>query len=234
MVESRAKKGIRIKRGNDEAINAVSFPNGLLEIQTYKLGVNDSCDKPRIYCIEIHKYKGFAMIKYYPDCLKKNPKKYEIRGKVTIGYLLKRITVLEIIHECAILMRDYLEENKEDFVGYIGQVDFKDNKRKRELSQRCYVYNVLTSSIFSDNDKYKFSSKKKFKEVNLRLIRRKISKQDSKLTANQMANYKSFLELFQLNTKLHYELMTEVTREKVIEEIKERVTEDEKKINFHL
>lgn len=234
MVKSKAIKWIKKTRGRDEALNAISFPNGLNEIQYYKLVVNDSCDKPRTYIIETHKYNGFAMVKYYPDCLKKNPKKYEIRGKAAIGYLLRWNTVLEIIFECALIMRDYLEENREEFVGYIGQVDSKDNKRKREQSQRCFVYNVLTSSIFSDNDKYKFSSKKKFKEVNLRLIRVKISKQEGKLTAKQMANYNSFLETFQSNTKMHYELMTNATKEKVIKEIEERVAEEEKAVNFHL
>ncbi len=234
MVTSKAIKGIKKARTNDEAINAISFPNGLLEIQHYKLTVNDSCDKPRIYMIETHKYKGFAMIKYYPDCLKKHPKKYEVRGKAVIGYLLRPYTVLEIIHECAIIMRDYLEENREEFVGYIGQIDTKDNKRKREQSQRCFVYNVLTSSMFKDSTKYKLSSKKKFKEVNLRLIRVIVSKQEGKLTQKQMQNYNSFLDAFQANTKLHYELMTDSTKEKVIKEIEERKKMEDKALNFHM
>jgi hypothetical protein len=215
LVQSSAIKGNKKKRSSDEAFNELTFPNNLQEIQQYSIWVNDTQENPRKYIIEVHRYVGFAMVKYFPFCLKKNPKKYELRGEKIIGYRLHPTTVLKIIYECALIMRDYLDANQDEFVGYIGQIDSKDNKRKRKYSQRCSVYNTLTSSIFNDSKKYKISSKKKFAEINLRLIRLQKSKQNGRLTKKQMQNYNSFLDLFSQEPKRIYELMTDVTKEKV-------------------
>lgn len=217
-METSAVKLYTIKRTASEAVNETAFPNGLLEIRRFALKINDEKGEPRKIIIEIHKYNGFAMIKYYPHHLKKNPKKYEMRGKLAIGYLLTTNTVLRIIYESALIMRDYLDENSDEFVGYLGQKDTKDNKRKREQSQRSSVYNTVTSSIFNDKHKYKLSSKKKFEEINLRLIRMNKSKQEGKLTKMQMTNYNTFLAAFEKHPHIHYELMTDVTRSKFIKE----------------
>jgi hypothetical protein len=147
--------------------------------------------------------------------------KLTLRGK-ELGYILARTIVLNIIYECALLMRDYLDRNSDDFVGYVGQIDNKDNIRKREQSQRCTVYNILTSSIFQDQYKYKISSRKKFKEINLRLIRIQKSKEKGKLTKKQMVNYNCFLDAFKEYPKTHYSLMTDVTIEKIMIELQER------------
>lgn len=163
----------------------------------------------------MHRYSGFAMVKYYPFCLKKNAKKYELRGEKAIGFILSISSFFKLTHECAKLMRDYLIEKPDEFVGYIGQLDSKDNKRKRERTQRSSVYDILTSSIFNDTSKYKIITKRVFSEVNLRLIRMKVSKQDGKLTKNQMRNYNSFLKLFEQSAEMLYELMTDVTKEKL-------------------
>jgi len=63
----------------------------------------------------------------------------------------------------------------------------------------------------------------KFKEINLRLIRLKKSKQDGKLTKKQMENYNLFLDVFSKSPALLYQLMTEVTREKTLKSVQARL-----------
>ena len=202
-------KFINKKRKKD--FNDDLFPFGILEIWVYEVFVLDNNSIQRKYLIELHHYDGFAMIKFYPHHLKKSSKKYESRGKTEIGFQLSNSHLLNLIFECAILMRDFLITYPDSFIGYVGQVDAKDNKNKREVSQRCSVYNILTSSIFS-NQHYKFSSKSQFKEINLRLIRRIRSKQEGKLNAVQFKNYSKFLKLIEENPSFLYQLMTETTK----------------------
>jgi hypothetical protein len=209
------------KRSLDEAFNETAFPHGLLEIERFKLPILDLTGNDKKIIIEIHRYQGFAMVKFFPFHLKKNPRRYELRGK-ELGYSLSSGTILHIIHECTLIMRDYLDVNPDEFVGYVGQKDSKDNLRKREQTQRCSIYNIFTSSVFKEQHKYKLSSKKKFKEINLRLIRVNKAKQPGKLTKKQMENYKSFLTSFEKYPKVHYDLMTDVTKEKVIRELEAR------------
>ncbi|MCC7333059.1 MAG: hypothetical protein IT232_10690 [Flavobacteriales bacterium] len=219
MKQTSAIKGHVKRRTRDEAYNEIMFPHGLLEIHNYTLKVITTSNSNKKIIIEIHRYKGFALIKFYPFHLKKNKNRYEYRGEKQLGYSLSSRTVFYIIHECILVMRDYLEENPNEFVGYVGQVDSKDNIRKREQSQRTSIYNRITSSIFEDGTIYKISSKKIFKEINLRLIRKIISKQENKLTKQQMENYNYFLNEFKKSPHILYTLMTETTREKVLENL---------------
>ncbi|HEY9082884.1 MAG TPA: hypothetical protein VKZ45_02550 [Vicingaceae bacterium] len=214
MKKISAIKGNVKRKTCDDTINQINFPHGLFEIHSYTLPIVTKKDKPKKIIIEIHRYKGFALVKFYPFHLKKNPKKYEFRGEKSLGYAVSLKTVYSIIHECILIMRDYLDENPEEFVGYVGQVDDKDNKRKREQSQRSSIYNTITTSVFENNNQYKFSSKKVFKEINLRLIRKIISKQENRLTKKQMENYRYFLSEFEKSPQILYTLMTETTLNK--------------------
>ena len=112
-------------------------------------------------------------------------------------------------------MKQYLDENPNCFVGYIGQTDAKDNitQRYKLVSQRSDVYNLLTNSIFCAPD-YKLSSRTIFQEVNLRLIRKSTKAEDDKITPLQENNYSKFLAFFERNKELHHELMTEATKRK--------------------
>jgi len=211
------------KRSGDVQVDEISFPYGLQAIHPHSMMVVDTKGRPRKYILEIHKYNGFAMIKFYPHHLKKNAKRYQLRGEAGIGYQLHKKVVLDIIIECILLMRNHLAENPDEFVGYVGQTDDKDNVRNREQAQRCGIYNILTSSLFSDEEKYKLSSKKQFKEINLRLIRLNKSKQKGKLTKKQMENYNSFLSVFSKHPQLLYQLMTNVTRERILKNVQERI-----------
>ena len=112
-------------------------------------------------------------------------------------------------------MRDCSEKYPDCFTGYIGQPDKKENAstRRRNVSQRASICNLLTNSVFT-YPKYKLSSKRVFDEVNLRLIRKVRSKQEGKITRTQMENYQKFLAVFQAEPRHLYEFMTEATREK--------------------
>jgi len=221
VLSSAKKQSVKKRSGNDQYDN-FAFPHGLQEIHPYRILVKDKKEREKKYVIEIHRYNGFAMVKFYPHHLKNNPKKFQLRGKM-LGYELTKRTILAIIYECMLLMRDYLIVNPDEFVGYVGQADDRDNIRKREQAQRCCIYNILTSSVFSDKEKYKISSRRQFKEINLRLIRLKKSKQDGKLTKKQMENYNLFLDVFSKSPALLYQLMTEVTREKTLKSVQARL-----------
>ena len=191
------------------------FPEGVNEIHLFGYNILSN-NKKRRYLIELHHYNGFALLKFYPKILKKNKRKYEIRG-VELGFNLSKPEVFQLMYECAKIMRDYLENNQNCFIGYVGQTDKIDNhkNRRRLYSQRSSIYNLMTNSIFVA-PKYKLSSGKIFQEVNLRLIRKVKSKQEGKITKEQMENYKLFLNFFRKNHSALYELMTEETRSRYI------------------
>jgi hypothetical protein len=208
--KSAIKEPIR-KRTSNDAFSDLSFPNGLIEIHPYKIKVFTTENIEKKINIEVHRYRGFALIKFYPFHLKKNAKKYELRGEKSIGYSLSKKYILHIISECSLIMRAFLDNNPHEFVGYIGQIDSKDNERNREQSQRVSIYNTLTSSMFKNNSSYKILSNEVFKEINLRLIRKIVSNQTNKLTPTQQENYKHLLTELQGSPERLYDLMTNVT-----------------------
>jgi len=163
--------------------------------------------------LEPHCAQGFAVVKFYPKLIKSNPARFQLRGISELGFEFGVKSVKIILVECALLMRDYLEENPDNFVGYIGQTDRRDNKvsKPRETAQRADIYNLYTNSMFL-YPKYKLSSKKMFLEVNLRLIRKVRSKQENRITKIQKSNYNSFLYFFESNKDKYLELMTKKTR----------------------
>jgi len=221
MAQSSATIGMKIKRPANEPFDSSEFPYGLLEIQQYYLLVTDTKGTTRKYMIETHKYQGFVMIKFYPFHLKKDKNKFKLRVDKNIGYILSRTEILKIIFESVLIMRDYIDKNQDEFAGYIGQVDNKDNTRKKEHSQRSSIYNRFTASIFSGNDKYKMSSSEAFDEMNIRLFRINKTRKGG-LTSIQTANYECFLNVFEKIPSAHYELMTHITKEKALAMAKRR------------
>ncbi|AEA42376.1 hypothetical protein [Fluviicola taffensis] len=195
----------------------LNLPDDVNSIVRY--GLNLKCNKniSRKFIIELHDYKGFSLVKFYPHHLKKVPKKYELRGE-SIGYRLDRSNLLDLLYQCALVMKNYLENYPENFTGYVGQTDKLDSCRKKAYSQRSSVYNILTSSIFP-TERYKLSAKQKFKDVNLRLIRKVVSKQNGKLTTHQFQNYQEFLTYFESRKGDLYDLMTPITKERVVNEL---------------
>lgn len=202
------------KRTDNNQFNEFFFEDEVEEIQLFGINVFSN-EKKRRYLIELHCSNGFAILKFYPKHLKNNKLKYQLRGKDQLGYALGFEQIKQLLFACATIMRNYLEQNPDHFVGYIGQTDEKDNRpeKRRITAQRSDIYNLLTNSIFL-YPKYKLSSKQIFEEVNLRLIRKVRSKQQGKITKAQMNNYNSFLNYFGKHQDKHLELMTDETRKK--------------------
>lgn len=170
--------------------------------------------KRRKYQIELYHYDGFGMVKFYPKCQKNNPNKYKVRG-MEIGYSLNFVEIRKILMYCALVMKSYLDDNPDHFIGYIGQTDNKDNleSNMRSESQRASIYDRYTSSIFT-LPKYSLSSKEMLGEINMKLIRRAQKHKELTLTDNQKKNYKCFMNFLEKKRDLIPELMTEKTKKK--------------------
>lgn len=193
------------------------FPDGVNRIIKYRFSTFCKQLKKRIFIVEVHEYKGYAMLKFYPRNHKDNRKKYELRGLDEVGYILPRMSFFFVLSQCSDIMKSYLDEHPEHFIGYVGQVDRRDNQRNKLTSQRSDVYNFILSSII-DHDKYKIITKEAFKEINIRLIRKNLKKDNSQ-TEVQKVIYRGFLEdLKQNNTRL-FELMTNRMKVQILEKI---------------
>lgn len=169
----------------------------------------------RKYIAEIHEYEGVAMFKYYPRALKNNPKRYELRGRLQLGYRLKIESFNLLILICCEIMKEYISKHPHHYVGYIGQIDEKDNCRKRISSQRYTVYNTILNSVFR-SDEYKFIQKNALIEINMRLIRKHINKNHTQ-TEEQKRNFNQFFVLLKANAEELYNFMTERTKKKFLE-----------------
>lgn len=216
-----------IKRTGFEEIDRIKFPDTDIEfIRLYSLSfiqkvvtAKKTKEKKRIYFIEIHYYNGFGMLKFYPRSKKNDTNKYKIRG-VDMGFELNFGQVRQILKSCAYLMKLYLDDFPDNFMGYVGQTDNKDNleSNMREQSQRSYIYDTYTTSFFS-LPKYNLSSKKLFGPINLKLIRRAEKHKEYSLSTNQKENYNRFLSYLEKNENLIPEFMTVKTRNKYYPEL---------------
>ena len=180
----------KIKRTDNPNWNDQLFEGDVInEIHLY--GVNVPCmkGKTRKILVELHLADGFAFIKFYPKRVRSYEQRYQLRGKNQLGFEFPISSVKAILLECAYVMNEYLENNPDNFIGYVGQTDDRDNKpnKYRVTAQRADIYNLYTNSIFL-SPKYKLSSQKVFQEVNLRLIRRVRSKQEGKINKIQTIN----------------------------------------------
>jgi hypothetical protein len=203
------------KKNRVENHNELDFPVGVNKIIKYSFSTFCKHGRKRIYIVEIHEYNGYAMIKFYPRHKKDDKKKYELRGKLEIGYILPRINFLFILSQCSDIMKRYLDRHPNHYIGYVGQVDKLDNKRNKHTSQRSDVYNFILSSVI-EHDKYKIITKKVFQEINMRLIRKNLRK-DHAQTEEQKRIYARFLNDLSRNNSVLFELMTDRTKEKIRE-----------------
>ena len=112
-------------------------------------------------------------------------------------------------------MKSYLDEFPNNFVGYIGQTDDKDNlpNNMREEAQRASIYDRYVTSIFL-SPKYSVSSNKVLGELNMKLIRKSTKHKELTLTAEQKINYKNFIQFLVNRQNDIPELMTEKTKRK--------------------
>ena len=205
----------KIKLSGINELDSVSFSNGLQEILLFGLNLTCIKHKKRRYIIELHNYDAFSMVKFYPACAKYNSRKYELRGIHEIGFTISKQTFFEIVFQCALLMKNYLDSHPYKFVGYIGQTDRIDFKRNKRTSQRSDVYNIITSSLFNSTE-YQHATKEIFKEINLRLFRKTHPSSPNELSVEQVENYNRILNLFEENSELLYELMTPLTRKEFL------------------
>jgi hypothetical protein len=170
--------------------------------------------KRRIYLVELHNYHGFGMVKFYPKSQKNNSRKYKIRGE-EIGFCLNFGEIRQVLKFCALVMKTYLDDYPDHFIGYIGQTDQRDNLlgKMRAEAQRAHIYDRYTSSLFT-LPKYSLSAKELFGPINMKLIRRAVKHKEFTLTDNQKFNYNNFKSFIEKKQNLIPELMTDVTRKK--------------------
>jgi len=215
----------KLKLSDNEHLNTLTFSKGIREVRIYSLKIKTVNSKSknkvkirdRIFTIELHLYDGFGMIKFYPRHLKNNPNKYRMRAK-DLGYSMTLSEVKEILWETAELMKLYLDELPNNFIGYVGQPDDKDDSvnRRRTISQRASIYNTLVASVFKI-PKYNLSAPNLYKEINIKLIRRIIDKdKEYTLSDIQQTNYSKMLKVLESNHNILYDLMTSETR-KIVE-----------------
>lgn len=188
-----------------------TLPEGVAHIDCYGTNIIQNIkgkDKKRRYFIELHHYDGAAFIKFYPKTLAKNPQKFCLREN-DIGYNLTRGEIIQILFTCGSLMKTYLDKHPHNFIGYVGQPDKKDNKRKRENSQRYSVYGYFTTTLFKA-PKYKHSSESIFGPINMNIIRKQFKNVNGGLSERQTANYERLSVL--LTEQDFTPIMTEVTQ----------------------
>jgi hypothetical protein len=198
----------------NNSVENLHFPKGVKRIIKYSFEVQCIQDKVRKYIAEIHEYEGTAMFKYYPRGLKNNPKRYELRGKTQLGYKLKVESFNLLILICCEIMKEFMQQHPHHYIGYIGQVDYKDNKNRRRNSQRYVVYNRFLNSIFK-SDEYKFIQKNALIEINMRLIRKHINKNHTQ-TEEQKRNFNHFFVLLKGNADDLFNFMTERTKQEIV------------------
>lgn len=197
-------------------------PLGVEEIELYSFYINQFVEKKkkeiitnkkitRKYIFEIHKFDGFAMIKFYPRCKVKDDKKYMMRGVEDLGFNLSKDNFRLLIN-CAIkLMKDYLDAHKNNYIGYIGQPDARDdrspNKSTRLVSQRRRIYHLIRYNEFTFPN-YEVTSNDFYSEINLRLIRKIVTRNPSKRSKKQKSNFDKFTEIFNKNIQSSVQFMT--------------------------
>jgi hypothetical protein len=195
--------------------------DGVNIIKLFSTSVNQKLDKngvetikKRNYLVEVHYYNGFAMIKFSPRHKKNDPNKFKIRGQ-EIGYSLEVSQIRKILRFCSVVMKYYLDENPDHFIGYVGQTDDRDNRpsKMRDESQRAYIYDTYVSSVFH-LPKYSISSNDLFGPFNMKLVRTATKHKELTLNPKQKMNYEKFKIYLERNQSLIPEMMTVKTRRK--------------------
>lgn len=196
----------------DQEVTCIKIYSMCIKREIKKRGVIKS--KKRIYLIEMFHFEGFGLIKFYPKSVKNHSNKYKLRGN-EIGYSLSISEIRSILRNCSVLMKSYLEEHPNNFVGYIGQTDDKDNlpNKMRDEAQRAWIYDRYVTSIFLP-PKYSVSSNEVLGELNMKLIRKAEKHKEFSLTETQRINYNKFTSFLTNRTNDIPELMTEKTKRK--------------------
>ncbi len=216
------------KRTDLSDINDQYFEHGLQELRRFSIELNGQTlkklekppqQKKLIYIIEIHVYEGFAMIKYYPRNMKNHPEKYKLRAE-TLGYMLNISSFRHLLNASTYLMKLYLDINKNNFIGYIGQPDDKDDLARvhNKTAKRARAYNRWVATMFQSH-KFAIVNPEIFRDENINLVRNAKTNQYH-LSSFQQTNYDKFLTVFEGCGDKVLEFMTKATKEKYLSALK--------------
>lgn len=113
-------------------------------------------------------------------------------------------------------MKDYLKKNKNNYIGYIGQPDTRDNRSKNQetklRSQRRRLYHLITIQAFVFPF-YEITAEEFYTEVNLRLIRKIVTKNKKKRSVKQKNSFDKFKSIFEENQTELIQFMTDAQKE---------------------
>lgn len=213
-----------VKQSGISELDSILLPHDAISIDIYstvifinKVKKGKKIKKKRGYLIEIHNFEGFSMIKYYPKSIQNSKNKYKLRGQdKALGFSLKTNHIKHLFHCCGYLMKDYLDKNPNNFIGYIGQPDKYDDESKvnKLTATRARVYRIYVNSIFRQEN-YKVSSDEVFEEINLKVITKSL-KIDGSLNEKQSQNYKRFIKSLTSCGDELLNFMTAETRRRIL------------------
>ncbi len=128
------------KRTDNNQFNEFFFEDEVEEIQLF--GINVFCnEKKRRYLIELHCSTGFAILKFYPKHLKNNKLKYQLHGKDQLGYELGFEQIKQLLFACAIIMRNYLEQNPDHMLAtLVKQMKKTIDQKSAELQHNDLTF----------------------------------------------------------------------------------------------
>lgn len=209
------------RRSDNESLNDLTFPDRLCqEIWITNIKILNSKGKSVLFLVVIHSYKGYSMIKFYPKFLKSNPNRFSLRGS-DFHHEFGNGEIRKLLKKCGDVMYYYLETYPENYIGFIGQTDERDNliKRSRSNSQRFSIYEVFVNTYFT-RPKYRILNNTRFNDFNLKLIRKSVSKKGSNFrTSIQSKNYQAFLShVKQIPKEDLFEFMTKKTQKKYMKD----------------
>jgi hypothetical protein len=207
------------KRYRNEHLNDLIFPDRLCkEIWITNFKILNVKKKSHLFLIIIHCYDGYSMIKFHPKSLKSNPNKFLMRGKDFTNEFGNG-EIRKLLRRCGDVIYQYLELFPDNYIGFIGQTDYRDNsgRRKRINSQRFSIYEIFINTYFK-RPKYSILNNKRFNDFNLKLIRKVLSKKKAKfITTQQKKNYESFLShVKQIPKETIFQFMTKETQNKYL------------------
>ncbi len=207
------------RRSDNESLNDLIFPDRLCqEIWITNIKIQNSTGKSILFLVVIHCYEGYSMIKFYPKFLKSNPNRFSLRGG-DFNHEFGNGEIRKLLKRRGDVMYYYLETFPENYIGFIGQTDERDNlvQRSRSNSQRFSIYEVFVNTYFT-RPKYRILNNTRFNDFNLKLICKSVSKKGSNFrTIDQSKNYQAFLShVKQIPKEDLFEFMTKKTQEKYL------------------
>ena len=160
------------------------------------------------YRIELHLYQGFTFVKFFLENGADDPKRYKMRGhesNLNIGLSDTK----KLLKYCVDILKIYLHQNPDHFVGFIGEPDQTDDEKGLITPQRLRIYDTIISSYFQLPD-YLIDRSELVSRFNMRLIRRCLFNNDVALVSKgQEENFRSLK--YELSLREEEELLGMMT-----------------------